>query len=229
MRYCDGGLTPFYGVIAEKNFVVEDAMAAFEKLIIYNVFVNRFFDIEEAKLKLSPRSFENIYVLLDRYTKTENNNSLLLGKEVIGKLEELLIDLQEVIKDYSSYYDENILVKNKIDDEELYRLWETLAHMNRLQYLQGTELINKIDVLSEMFDEMEKLGVDKELSNYDLTILKELTKESKNTEKTIKSLDKEKEIVHLPIRDQVEILIEGLKKVAREKLPVYKQDLRYPK
>ncbi|BCB02179.1 hypothetical protein [Bacillus sp. KH172YL63] len=218
-----------YAVIAEKEFCVNDAKAAFEKLIIYNVFVNRFFEIEEAKMKLSPDSFGNIAVILEQFLETNNNSVLLVGKDIIRKLEQLLTSLQNVIKDYSHYYDCKILEDNEIDDDEIEKLWRTLAHINREQYLQGRELIEKFDELRNMFNEMKIHGLDKELSQYDSTVLKELTKSIKDTERTIKSLNIEKEIAPLPVEEQVKMLIEEFKKVAREKLPIYKQDLRYPK
>ncbi len=227
--YQRGNKARGYSVISESAFVEADAKKAFEKLAVFTGFGKNFFEIEEAKMKLSPESFSNIHSILEEYLTRNDNQYLLKGKEIISKLEKLLRELQGRIQEYIQHYDDTILVHNRIDENEMRILWETLSHLNRLQYLQGKELIDNFEELKKMYKEMTKLHLDKKLSKYDQTVLKELTKDIKDTERTIKSLDIEKEIAHLPVEEQIEILVKEFEKAGREHLPRYKQDLRYPK
>lgn len=216
-------------MISENEYSEIDAKVAFEALIIFTVFGNRFFEIEEAKMKLSPDSFKNIADVIKKYLKDHSNNVLLEGMNKILKQEFLLRELQTHLKDYINHYDNTILVHHKINELELRKLLETLAHLNRIQFLQGREIMDSFEKVKLMYREMKKHKLYKELTEYDQTILKEMAKSIKNTKESIKSLYIEKEIAHFPTDKQIEILVREFEKVGKEKLTRYKQDLRYPK
>jgi hypothetical protein len=218
-----------YSVISEGEFSKQDAIKAFEKLIVFTVFGNNFFDIEEAKMKLSPDSFKNIRNVIEAYLDREDNEKLLIGKENLRNLESILEEIQARIKNYVHHYDNKILATHKIDDIEIYSLWEVLSHLNRLQYLQAKEMIVSFDSVKLMCKEMEKLNLVDKLSNFDKTVLKEMQKDIKDVKRDIKSLDIEQKVSDRPIGEQIEHLVKEFEKAGKEKLPQYKKDLRYPK
>jgi hypothetical protein len=218
-----------YSVISESEISKQDAIKAFEKLIVFTVFGNNFFDIEEAKMKLSPDSFKNIRNVIEAYLDREDNEKLLIGKEHLRNLESILEEIQTRIKNYVHHYDNKILGTHKIDDIEIYSLWEVLSHLNRLQYLQAKEMIESFDSVKLMCNEMEKLNLVDKLSNFEKTILKEMQKDIKGVKRDIKSLDVEQQVSNRPIEEQIELLVKEFQKAGKEKLPQYKKDLRYPK
>jgi hypothetical protein len=219
-----------YTVISEGNYSEEDAIIAFERLVLYTVFANKFFEIEKAKMKLSPTVFYSTAELISEYVNTNQKSiQLLKGREILIELGNLLSELQEYMKNYIKHYDNHILKTNKIDDQEYEYLLETLSHINRMQYLQGRKFLDSFADLKSMQQEMSKLKIEEHQTREHKIILQELLNGTKETEQSIKSLNIEKEIVHLPVEEQIKILVEEFKKVGRKKLPRYKQDLRYPK
>ncbi|BCB02159.1 hypothetical protein [Bacillus sp. KH172YL63] len=227
--YKKGDKLKGYSVISEKEYSEADAILAFEQLVGFTALVNNFFELEQAKMKLSPDSFSNISIVLKKYLATNNNDTLSKGVEVLNTLESNLKDLQYQIKRYSQHYDDKILVSNNIDLKEIRKLMEVLSQLNRIQYLQGSILLDTHESLIEVYKEMKKQNLIKELSKYDQTVIKELTTDIKDVEKGVNSLKVEAEIVDLPVEEQIEILIGEFEKAIKEKLPRYKQDLRYPK
>jgi hypothetical protein len=219
-----------YAVISECEFEKKDAINAFEKLIIFNVYVNRFFEIEESKMKLKPDTFVNIKNLINDHLSSANNNEKLIASiDTLTKLEMILKELQDHIIKYTQHYDNHILTTNRIDQDEMQTLWKALSYVNRIQYLQGRELIDNFEVLKDMYTELKELKLDKKLSEYDRTVLKELTSEIETTKKSIKSLEFEKNHVHLSDSEFIELSIKRFENLGNEKLPHYKKDLRYPK
>jgi hypothetical protein len=218
-----------YTVISEGEYVEDDAIKAFEKLILFTAYVNKFFEIEKAKMNLSPESFRNIYTVLDDYLKSNQNDDLSKGREKISELENLLGELQLKIKTYTHHYDNHILVHNTLDEHEESKVIEAMSHVNRLQYLQGKTLIESFNDLRNMYKEMRRLNLVQKLSEYDQTVLKEISNNIDDTKRSIKDFGPEKEIAHLPAHEQVEIISNDMRKIGKEKLPRYKQDLRYPK
>ena len=195
-----------YTVISEGEYAEEDAIKAFEKLILFTAYVNKFFEIEKTKMNLSPESFKNIYTILDYYLKNHQNNYLSKGKESIRKLENLLIELQFKIKTYTQHYDNHVLVHNTLNEQEERKVIEAMSHVNRLQYLQGKTLIESFKDIQNMYKEMKRFNLVQKLSKYDQTVLKELATNIDDTKRSIKEFAPEKEIAHLPVDEQVEII-----------------------
>jgi hypothetical protein len=219
-----------YAVISESEFNKIDALSAFEKLIIFNVYVNRFFEIEESKMKLKPDTFVNIKNLIKDYlSNAEYNSNLNESVDLLTNLEMHLKELQHHLIEYTQHYDNSILTSNRIDNEEMHKLWKTLSHVNRIQYFQGKELIDNFETLKDMYQEMKDLKLDKKLSEYDRKVLEELTSEINTTKKSINSLEFEKTHADLPEFEFVEHSMKRFKRVGNEKLSHYKKDLRYPK
>jgi len=216
-----------YTVISEKEYSEVDAHRAFEKLILFTAYVNKFFEIEKMKMKLSPESFSNISSLLERFA--DNNDCLNKGKEVIDQLNVMLIELQERINKYTHHYDNHVLVNNVVDNKEIQTVLEALSHINRLQYQQGKVLIDSYGYIKEMYKELKKLDLLNMFNDYDQKVINELASGVRETEKSIKEFTQEEEIEHLPVEKQTELILKDIEKVGQEKLPRYKQDLRYPK
>ena len=216
-----------YTVIAEEEYSEADAILAFEKLVLFTAYVNNFFDLEKMKMRLSPESFSNISTVLDPYV--DKNDCLKKGKEVIDQLNDMLVELQERLKAYTHYYDNHILVHHTLDDQEIQTVLEASAHLNRLQYKQGRVLIDSFKNIKKTYKEMKKLNLLKLLNEYDRTVLKELARGVGETKKSIKDFTYEKEIAHLPVEQQIELIVQSIEKAGQEKLPRYKQDLRYPR
>ncbi|WP_201716820.1 hypothetical protein [Rossellomorea arthrocnemi] len=74
---------------------------------------------------------------------------------------------------------------------------------------------------------MKKIGAFSNLTKDNQKFLAELLLSKKVTENTLRSLDAEKEVEHLPIVEQIEILVEEFRKVGQEKLPRYKRFYYY--
>jgi hypothetical protein len=228
--YKRGDTVKGYTIISETSYSEEDAKKAFEKLVVFTVFGNKFFEIEKSKMKLSPNFFYNTSEVIDSHLQSnQKNNYLLKGREALLELGDLLRELQDHIQNYIRHYDDVILKTNKIDESEFEIIYETLSHINRIQYLQGRTFLDSFSDLKNMQSEMKKLNLDKQLTQEQKVSLKELLSGTKETEQSIKAFDTEKEIAHLPVEEQIKIIVEELKEIGRKKLPRYKQDLRYPK
>ncbi|MFD2680048.1 hypothetical protein [Bacillus seohaeanensis] len=220
-----------YSVISEGFYSSKDAIKAFETLVLYTVFANNFFEGEETKMKLSPDYFFEIADKINHFlqSSTEKNKFLLKGKNTLIELGDILKDLQKYIRDYSNHYDEHILKTNRIDEREYESILETLSHLNRLQYLQGKVFLDSFEDLKGMEREMKKQKIDQQLSRDQQIVLKELLNGTKETKQSIKALDIEKKIAHLPVEEQIKILVEEFKKAGRNNLDRHKRNLRYPK
>ncbi|QTC41013.1 hypothetical protein I7V34_18280 [Bacillus sp. V3] len=218
-----------YSVITESGFNENDAKKAFEKLVIFTAYGNNFFEIEKSKMKLSPESLGNIANVIKQYTSANDNEVLPKGYKLFSSLESNLSEMQQRITDYIKHYDNTILVNNLIDESEQRILWETLAHLNRLQYIQGELLIENFQVMVSTYKEMREHRLIGKLTKYDQTVLKELSNDLGDTKRSISMFETEKEIRNLPIEEQVDILVKKFNEVGLEKLNRYKSDLRYPK
>lgn len=216
-----------YAVVTEGTFDSKDALEAFETLIIYTAFFNNFSSIGEERAKISPDYF---YVPVQEMRKHESQDRrFLLGLEILEELGQLQEKFVDRVNEYTRYYDDHILKTNTINDSDLIKLMEVLSHVNRLQYLIGKKFVNSFEELKELEKFMKKLGVFSRLPKENKRFLTELLSGKKVTVKTLKVLDIEKEVEHLPIAEQIEILVREFEKAGWEKLPRYKQDLRYPK
>jgi hypothetical protein len=218
-----------YTIISEDDYNKEDALKAFDKLILFTAYVNRFFEVEESKMKLPPDSLRNIYVVVDNYLDSNQNEHLENGRKAFSKLESLLRELQQKLNSYTQHYDNEVLVRNDLNEKEMDLIVETLAHVNILQYQQGKTLIDSFETIKKLYAEMKNLNLLIKLSDYDQKIIKELANNITDTKQSIQDFSQEQEIAHLPIEQQIKEIVMELREIGRNKLARYRQDLRYPK
>ncbi|MBM7588263.1 hypothetical protein JOC86_004860 [Bacillus pakistanensis] len=219
-----------YTVVSSSEFSKNDAIKAFEKLVLFTVFANNYFSIGEQRAKISEDYFYAPAYSIQDYLQINNGNPILeKGREILLKFGDLQKEFKVLIKQFSNHYDDHILKTNKIDDDDFERITEVLAHINRIQYLQGKTLLENYSALKMMEKEMQNTKIMLSIPKDNMIFLKELLNGIKKTEDSIKDLEDQQKISHLPTEEQIEISKKSIYQAALAKLPRYKQDLRYPK
>jgi hypothetical protein len=222
--------TTGYSVITTDRFYSDDALKAFEKLMLYTVFVNNFFSIGEKRALISEDYFLIPARQIDQYLQTnEINETLKKGRNILNEYGELQKEFKKYANEYTNYYDNTILSSNEISDFDIDKLLIVLSNLNRIQYLQGKKFIESYSELKMLEKEMKETNIFSTFSTDNQKFLTELLSSKKETEITLKGLDVEKEIEHLPVNEQTEILVKEFEKAGHKKMPRYKKDLRYPK
>ncbi|MGR3762510.1 hypothetical protein [Rossellomorea sp. NS-SX7] len=218
-----------YAVITTGDFNKNDALYAFEKLVLYSAFMNNFSSIGETRARISPDNFYIPANYLSDYLESNSNDILARGELILKELGVLQEEFVKNANNYTDYYDHHILKTNIIVDSDLDKIIEVLANVNRLQYLAGEKFVSSYEELKEVQSEMVKEGVFSKLPKDNQVFLKELLSSKKETETTLLTLEREKETAHLPYEERMEVSKKGFWKEGQKKLPRYKQDLRYPK
>ncbi|BCB02178.1 hypothetical protein [Bacillus sp. KH172YL63] len=222
--------TTGYSIITSEQFNNEDAMEAFEHLIIYTIFVNNFFSIGEKRARISADYFFIPAKKIDQYLQVHGMDEILKkGKNILIEYGDLQEEFKNIANEYTHYYDTTILGRNEISKDDIKQLLTVLSHLNRIQYLQGKKFIESYNELKLLEKEMKETNISKSIPPDNLKFLTELLSSKKDTEITLRDLDVEKEIEHLEVNEQIKILVSEFKKAGYEKMPRYKQDLRYPK
>jgi hypothetical protein len=222
--------TTGYSVITADQFNADDALEAFERLMLYTVFVNNFFSIGEKRARISEDYFLIPARKIDQYLQTnEINKTLKKGKNILSEYGELQKEFKKYSNEYTNYYDNTILSTNQISDFDIDKLLTVLSNLNRIQYLQGKKFIEFYSDLKMLEREMKETNIFSTIPTDNQKFLTELLSSKKETEMTLKELDIEKEIEYLPVNEQTEILVKEFEKAGHKKMPRYKKDLRYPK
>ncbi|MFL8938841.1 hypothetical protein ACKA06_18815 [Rossellomorea oryzaecorticis] len=222
--------TTGYSVITAEQFHSGDALKAFEKLMLYTVFVNNFFSIGEERARISEDYFLIPAIQIDQYLQTNGiNEALEKGKKILNEYGKLQKEFKNFANEYTKYYDTTILSSNEINDYDIDKLLLILSNLNRIQYLQGKRFIESYNELKMLEKEMKKTKIFSTIPTDNQKFLTELLRSKKETEGTLKQLDVEKEIEHLTVNEQTKILVKEFEKAGNKKMPRYKKDLRYPK
>jgi hypothetical protein len=194
-----------YAVITTGDFNKNDALYAFEKLVLYTAFMNNFSSIGETRARISPDNFYIPANYISDYIESNNNDILAKGKIILRELGVLQEEFVNNANNYTDYYDHHILKTNIIVDSDLDKIIEVLANVNRIQYLAGDKFVNSYEELKKVQSEMVKKGVFSKLPKDNQVFLKELLNSKKETETTLLTLEREKEIAHLPYEKRMEI------------------------
>jgi hypothetical protein len=137
-----------YSVVSAGDYSNVDALKAFEKLILFTAFSNKFFSIGEQRAKISEDYFYTPANYIADYLQNDNHNIYLSkGREILVEFGDIQKELKELIKEYSHHYDHHICKINRIDDKKYERLIEALVHLDRIQYLQGHKLVENVQDL----------------------------------------------------------------------------------
>jgi hypothetical protein len=219
-----------YSVISEGEYVISDALKAFEKLVLYTAFSNNYFSIGEQRARINEDFLFIPVKYIDEYLANNDKNiHLQKGRDILLEFGELHREFKERVNNFSNHYDNHILKMNVVNDKEYERLIEVLVHIGRLQFLQGKLLIENFQLLKSMENEMNNKKIMSLLPIENQTFIKQLLSSTKETENSMEELEIQKEISHLPTDQKNEKAKKLFYKRGLDKLPRYKQDLRYPK
>lgn len=221
-----------YAVIGDDGYNEQDALVAFERLSCFSSFLEKFHELENLKLTLPPESLQTIrQIIVTSMNPDElkDDNELEAGIKALEEQEELLRELQSRIKEFGKYYDETICKINRINENDIDWLIEVMSHTNIIQYLQGKGLVESSHAIKRLYKYMREKDLDKELSDFDKDVIRELPKGTADLSKKLKGFEDEREMEHLPREKQVEIKKERLKEIAKSIYPGTLKLLRYPK
>jgi hypothetical protein len=225
--YQKGNDVKGYSVISVNERNIEDASKAFKPLMLYTAFSNTLFKFGEQRAKINPHYFSNISQCVVDYGS--QNNELQKGKLIFAEFENLQREFINHVNNFTNHYDNTILQSNKINDEEYDRLITALAHLNRIQFLQGEKFLMHFGELKNFEKTLKKEGLEQYLPNDTKKFLKELLSGTKETEETIKPLEVEKNSMHLPLEQQIIEIKKSFYESEYDNLKEFKTKLRYPK
>ncbi|UTE77998.1 hypothetical protein [Rossellomorea sp. KS-H15a] len=218
-----------YSVISEDDPVENDALEAFEILVLYTAYANNYFSIGEKRGQLSTDYFFKPVSVINDYLINNENNILAKGKNILLEYGNLQEDLKKRVIDFSNDYDHRILKENIITDQDYENLIEILIHVDRVQYFQSKTLLENFEGLKRMLDEMKETNIFGKLPKENRDFLEEFLKGKKEVEQSLKEFDQDRQADILTDNHDMNEIKKTYYKNGIEKLQRYKQDLRYPK
>ncbi|PFG03896.1 hypothetical protein [Bacillus sp. es.034] len=218
-----------YSVISEEDSIKEDALKAFETLVLYTAYANNYFAIGEKRGQLSTDYFFKSINIINDYLLSNDNNILAKGKDILLEYGNLQEDLKKRVIDFSNDYDHRILKENIITDQDYENLIEILIHVDRVQYFQSKTLLENFEELKRMLDEMKKTNIFGNLSKENQDFLEEFLKGKKEVEQSLKEFEQDRRADILTENHDIDEIKKTYYKNGFEKLNRYKKDLRYPK
>lgn len=218
-----------YSVISEDDPLEEDALEAFETLVLYTAYANNYFSIGEKRAQLRTGYFFKPVSVINDYLVNNKNNILAKGRDILLEYGNLQEDLKKRVIDFSNDYDQRIVKENIITDQDYENLIEILIHVDRVQYFQSRILLEHFEDIKQMLKEMKKTKLFGKLSKENKVFLDEFVRGKKEVEQSFKEFEQDRKADILTDNHDMNEIKKTYYKNGIEKLHRYKQDLRYPK
>lgn len=147
--YLSGGRSVASGFFStEEGEVNEDAYRAHPKLSIFSELSTNIFTIGEERAAVGTGHFIDLLAVPFQ----NGDERAAKGREVFAGL---LKDQQEfiaIMKEFTSYYDHDVLVRGKLEESDILKVQETVITLQLLQYRMGTAIQKHVAELQSFED-----------------------------------------------------------------------------
>lgn len=190
--------TPYYIVVYTKNtgsvasaFFAEgqenneDALKAHPPLAIFSDLSTNIFEYGLKRAEVS----------LSHYTKplsipvNNMDSQVNQGREAFAQLSKLQQEYNEKMKDFTHYYDNDVLVRGQLTENDINKVRETVIEMDILQYKVGMILQERYKDIEAFAAFLEKQREWQKLDKDTHDFIKEITKNMDRAEKELRDMN----------------------------------------
>ena len=220
-----------YAVISLDSPLKDEYMEALQKLLLFSGVSRNIFIEIGPRASVGPEFFTNIINAVEDYLKQggdKENKILIEGLNLFVKMRETQIKTIQLYKEYENYYDNGVLKRNIITDNDIdYTL--TMVHqfdmlLFTLNYLSN----NHIDALERFKNEIFSKNIDRTIDKESKKFLQGLLAEKENIAKGSQNFIFEEKIKDLPLEEQLTKKKIEVQKSAAEFQEKVMKNLRHP-
>lgn len=209
-----------YLTIGQEN--LQDALEAQPNLAIFADLSNNIFNIGMDRLKI-PIAFYTKPLNIPVHTE---NPTIHQGREAFAKLWQVQQNFNELMKDYQTYYDHDVLIRKKLSYTDIVKTQETANMVNMFQYQTLKTLLDSNEHIKKFAGYLETTEHWSNLSKEDRKFIKGITENAETMRKNLASLELiEDDDFARMTKLNYDYMIEKNKKIIESQ----RQYIRYPK
>ena len=223
VAYLSGGKSVASGFFStEEGEVKEDALRAHPPLAIYSDLSANIFNIAADRENVNMGYFTK---LLGIPFHSEDQQAAK-GREVYAELSKYQDEFATLLKEFTSYYDNDVMVRGKLEESDILKVKETAVTVQLLQYRIITTVKNQAEELQKFEDYLKTREEWKELNKDNRSFIKGMLS---GVDKSIKELAALNIIVDEDQEKMYQLNYDYLVKDLAISMESQKKNIRYPK
>ncbi len=191
---------------------------------------NQIFNIVGPRSEIDPNFFTDTIEVVEAFIGEEGagNGPLIDGLHLYRKLHALHTEFIELYNTYLDDYDNGILARNVVTDEDIDYTNEVLAKFSILQFQQGIYTYQNFEKLVQFQKSIRHHKLHKKIPKQSWKFIKGMVSAKKNLTMTLGALQFERSIAHLAEEEQVKAIKKELYRINEKMLLDRKRNLRGP-
>lgn len=206
----------------EGEEVKEDALRAHPPLAIYSDLSANIFNIAADRKDVNLGHFAK---LLGIPFHSEDQQAAT-GREVFAKLSKFHDELATLFKEFTSYYDNDVMIRGKLDESDILRVKETAVTVQLLQYRIVTNVQKHAKELQEFENYLKTRDEWKQLDKDNKSFIKGMLS---RLDKSVKELEALNIIVDEDPEKMFKLNYDYLEKDIAISMESQQKNIRYPK
>ncbi|WP_281864121.1 hypothetical protein [Planomicrobium okeanokoites] len=147
--YLSGGRSVASGFFStEEGEVNEDAYRAHPKLSIFSELSTNIFTIGEERAAVGTGHFIDLLAVPFQ----NGDERAAKGRDIFAELLKYQQDFIAIMKEFTDYYDNDVLIRGKLEESDIQKVQETAITLQLLQYRIGTTVQNHAEGLQKFED-----------------------------------------------------------------------------
>ncbi|MBS4210375.1 hypothetical protein [Bacillus sp. FJAT-50079] len=187
---------------------------------------NQIFNKTGQRSLINPEFFSDTIQVVEAFTNETADKVLMEGLALFKEVKQLHVRFIDLYKNYENYYDNTILKRNIITDDDIDYTNEVLAKLAILQYEQGKIISEKFDLLSSFYEALKTYNLDKQIPKQSWDFIRGMLGSKKELARTLQDLTFEKGIFHLPEEEQIKVIEKELYRINEQMLADRRNNLR---
>jgi len=223
VAYLSGGKSVASGFFStEDGETKEDALRAHPPLAIYSDLSANIFNIAADREKVNMGYFTKV-LGIPFYSEDPRATR---GREVFAELSKYHDEFTTLLKEFTSYYDNDVMVRGKLEESDILKVKETAVTVQLLQYRIVTTVQNQAEELQKFEDYLKTREEWKQLNKDNRSFIKGMLS---RLDKSIKELAVLKVIVDEDPEKMYQLNYDYLVKDIVISMESQKKNIRYPK
>lgn len=184
--YLAGGKSVASGFFStEDGEVKEDALRAHPKLSIFSELSTNIFTIGEERAKIGTGYFIDLLAVPFHGEDQQAKK----GRDVFAELLKYQQEFISIMKEFTAYYDHDVLVRGKLEESDIEKVQETAITLQMLQYRIGTTIQNHSTELQKFEDYLKTREEWKKLSKDSRSFIKGMLSRMGEAKKELDALN----------------------------------------
>lgn len=214
-----------YAIISLEKGPEEEYRNALFPLTLFSAASTNIFNIMGPRSKILPRYYRGVIEAIQS-SNYSDDGTMKAGKEAFEKLLELQIPFNNLYEEYENYYDNQVLVKKSITDEDIDYTITVLSKLDLIQFRQGLILSGYGEMMPEFLRKLERIK--NKLPYESVKFIQGFKSNQHIIEERLSAFGFEREIMNLPQEEQIEKKKEDTRRSAESLIREREKLLRGP-